>query len=210
MFPSTLLRPVSVSRQARLILGPTASEAVLSAEAASLQAENTSLREENAALRREVANLRQQVGYWQIMRRRGHQPQAPGPKRRDYSHLPVVEEPPIVLPPESCVCPACGKPRVPMAETEDSEIIEIEVRPHRRRIRRRRYRATCNCPGQPQTLLAPAPPKLIPKAGYGISVWVYLLLEKFAARRALNNVKIWTGWANIYLRLSTNQQHPSV
>jgi regulator of replication initiation timing len=73
MLPSTLLRPGAVSRQTRPILGPTASEAVSSAEAASLQAENTSLREENAALRRELANLRQQVGYWQAMHRRATQ-----------------------------------------------------------------------------------------------------------------------------------------
>ena len=120
-------------------------------------------------------------------RRRGHQPQSPGPQRRDYSHLPVVEQP-ITLPPEQCVCPQCGKPFLAMTDSEDSEVIEIDVRPYRRRIRRRRYRSTCGCPSVPRTLAAPSPPKLIPKASCGISLWVHLLLEKFAAHHALGNV----------------------
>jgi transposase len=120
-------------------------------------------------------------------RRRGQQPQVPGPRRRDYSHLPVVEEP-VVLPPEQCVCPQCGKPFSVMSDSEDSEVVEIEVRPYRRRVCRRRYRSTCDCPGVPRTLMAPLPPKLIPKAGYGISLWAHLLLEKFAAHHALDNV----------------------
>src|SRR3954469_18554076 len=37
-------------------------------------------------------------------RKRGQQPENPGPKRRDYSHLPAREEF-LELPPEHCVCP---------------------------------------------------------------------------------------------------------
>ncbi|KKL29051.1 hypothetical protein LCGC14_2369010 [marine sediment metagenome] len=74
-----------------------------------------------------------------------------------------------------------------MNETEDSEVIEVEVRAHRRKIRRKRYRRTCDCPNESQTLTAPAPPKLIPKGRYGVSVWVHLLLAKFASHRALGN-----------------------
>src|SRR6516225_3289230 len=33
-------------------------------------------------------------------RRRGQRKDKPGPSRRDYSHLPVVEEPPLELPPD--------------------------------------------------------------------------------------------------------------
>lgn len=95
----------------------------------------------------------------------------------------MVEQP-VVLPEEQRLCPKCGKPREEMAETEDSELIEIEVRAHRRRIRRKRYRATCDCPEVPVTITAPAPPKLIPKGRYGISVWVHVLLDKFASYRA--------------------------
>src|SRR6516162_1991980 len=39
-------------------------------------------------------------------RNRGQQPGNPGPKRRDYSHLPVREQF-VELPPEECVCPCC-------------------------------------------------------------------------------------------------------
>lgn len=120
-------------------------------------------------------------------RSRGQQPNAPGPGRQDHSHLPIIEET-IELPEEACICPQCGKAREEMADTEDSEVIEIEVRPHRRRIRRKRYRATCNCPDVPRTLTAPAPAKLIPKGRYGISVWVHVLLDKFASHRATANL----------------------
>lgn len=120
-------------------------------------------------------------------RSRGHQPNTPGPRRRDHSHLPVVQEL-VELPDDQCLCPKCGKLREEMAETEDSELIEIDVRAYRRRIRRKRYRATCDCPEIPCTLTAPAPPKLIPKGRYGISVWVHVLLDKFASYRATANL----------------------
>jgi len=119
-------------------------------------------------------------------RPRGHQPNSPGPRRRDHSHLPVVEEE-VTLTPNETACPKCGRPAAEISQTEDSEIIEIEVRAHRRWIRRRRYRRTCDCLNESQTLTAPVPPKLIPKGRYGVSVWVHLLLAKFASHRALGN-----------------------
>jgi transposase len=117
-------------------------------------------------------------------RSRGQQPGRRGPGRRDCSHLPAVEEF-IELPEDQRRCQRCGRPRRPKSDTEDSEQIEIEVRAHRRVIRRRRNEAGCDCPDQPQTLTAPAPPKLIPKSRFGISVWVHLLLEKFYLHRPL-------------------------
>jgi len=107
---------------------------------------------------------------------RGHRKGQPGPQRRDYSHLPVVDEV-IELPADSRCCPQCGLPCTP-SNTEDSEQIEIDVRAYRRRIRRRRYQRTCNCVG-PRTLIAPSPPKLIPKGLLGVSVWVEILLGKY-------------------------------
>ena len=114
-------------------------------------------------------------------RNRGQQPENPGPKRRDYSRLPAQEEF-RELPPERCVCPRCGQPLLPRGDTEDSQQVEIEVRAYRRVIRRRRYQRTCTCDG-PQTLIAPPPPKLIPKGRYGISVWVEILLDKYFSYR---------------------------
>jgi transposase len=115
-------------------------------------------------------------------KKRGAQLGHAGHGRRDYSHLSVVEEF-ISLPEESLLCPRCGKSAVLMADTEDAELLEIEVRAHRRRIRRRRYRATCACDPLRRTLLAPPPPKLIPKGSYGISIWVHVLLDKYSSYR---------------------------
>jgi transposase len=114
-------------------------------------------------------------------RKRGQQPGNPGPKRRDYSQLPVREEL-VELPAEQCVCPCCGRPLLHLSGTEDSEQIEIEVSAYRRMIHRRRYRRTCTCDG-PLTLTAPPPPKLIPKGRYGISVWVEILLDEYFSYR---------------------------
>jgi len=115
-------------------------------------------------------------------KRRGAQPGRAGHGRRDYSHLPVKEEF-VPLAEESLACPICGKPAAMMSATEDSEVLEIDVRAHRRRIRRRRYRATCDCHPGRRTLTAPPPPKLIPKGNYGISIWVHVLLDKYASYR---------------------------
>jgi transposase len=114
--------------------------------------------------------------------KRGAQPGHVGHRRRDYSHLPVVEEF-VPLPEESLICPHCGKRAAMMSDTEDSELLEIDVRAHRRRIRRRRYRATCDCDSTRRTLTAPPPPKLIPKGNYGLSIWVHVLLDKYASYR---------------------------
>ena len=116
-------------------------------------------------------------------KKRGQQPGRPGPARRDYSHLPVREEF-IDIPSDECVCGRCGKRFADMGQTEDSEQVEFEFVIYRRRVRRRRYRQTCNCPG-PRTHTAPKPAKLMPKSRYGTSVWVHLLLEKFLLGRPL-------------------------
>jgi transposase len=126
-------------------------------------------------------------------RNRGQQPENAGPKRRDYSHLPVREQ--VLEPPaERCVCPDCGQPFVPHGYTEDGEEIEIEVGAYRRVIRRRRYRRTCTCDG-PTTITAPPAPKLIPKGRYGISVWVEIVLDKYfgyrPTERLLGSWRLW-------------------
>ena len=113
--------------------------------------------------------------------KRGQRKDRPGPARRDYSHLPVVEEP-RELPAEQQVCPECGLALVP-SDTEDSEQIEIEVRAYRRRIRRRRYQRSCSCANCPRTVTAPPAPKLIPKGLLGVSVWVEIFLDKYFSHR---------------------------
>jgi transposase len=110
-------------------------------------------------------------------RPRGQRRGSRGPRRRGHDHLPVVEQF-HELPKEQRVCPQCGAVATP-SDTEDSEQIEIEVRAHRRRIRRRRYQRTCNCSNCPRTTTAPPPPKLIRKGLLGTSVWVEILIGKF-------------------------------
>jgi transposase len=123
------------------------------------------------------------------VRRRGQQPQRPGPKRRDYSHLPIREEL-IELPEDQRRCSCCGQEWAACG-TEDSEQIEIETQVYRRVIRRRRYRRTCDCSG-PLTRTAPTPAKLIPKSLFGTSVWVEILLDKFATHRPTQRLlKAW-------------------
>jgi transposase len=113
-------------------------------------------------------------------RRRGRQPDQPAPQRRDYSHLPAREQF-LELSEAERVCPHCGRP-LKACGTEDSEQLEIEINVYRRVLRRRRGQRTCDCAG-PRTFTAPPAPKLIPKSLLGISVWVEILLDKFASYR---------------------------
>src|SRR5437660_2902067 len=66
-------------------------------------------------------------------RPRGQQRGHPGPRRRDYSHLPAVVED-VEIPGDQCCCQHCGRPFAPVSGTEDSTVLEIEVQAHRRRI----------------------------------------------------------------------------
>lgn len=117
----------------------------------------------------------------QPVRKRGRQTGQPAPQRRRYEHLPVVEEL-LVLPAEQCLCEQCGAPRMAQG-TEDSEQIEIEIKAHRRTIRRQRYRRRCQCPDEPVTIIAPLPAKLIPKGILGTSVFVDVLISKYQAHQ---------------------------
>ena len=63
---------------------------------------------------------------------------------------------------------------------KDSDVIEVEVQAHVRRYRRHRYHKTCQCSQTPGIITAPEPAKLIRKGKLGISVWVEILLHKYA------------------------------
>lgn len=133
-------------------------------------------------------------------RPRGQQRGQPGPKRRDYSHLPGVPED-HELPPERCSCSQCGLPFADFPGTEDSLILEVEVRAHRRIIRRRRYRPTCSCAAHPGIITAPPAPRLIPKSILGVSIWVTLLLDKYLFYRP--TYRLLADWATHDLDLSS-------
>jgi transposase len=111
-------------------------------------------------------------------RPRGQQRGRPGPGRRDHSHLPAVLEE-RAIPKEQCCCQSCGRPFAPVGGTEDSTLLEIEVKAHRRIIRRHRYRPTCDCSRHPGLITAPPAPRVIPKSILGVSIWVTVLLDKY-------------------------------
>ncbi len=118
----------------------------------------------------------------QPKRPKGQQPGSQGHSRRDYSHLPVADEV-HDLPEQDRQCPECGCPCERFDKTEDSQQLEIEVKAHRRVIRRKQYTCTCSCGALPGIVTAPPPPKLIPRGIYGISIWVTVLLDKYCFLR---------------------------
>jgi transposase len=83
------------------------------------------------------------------------------------------------LPTDQQCCSACGQPFADFPGTDDTTILEVEVKAHRRVLRRRRYRPTCNCGVHPGIVTPPPPPRLIPKSPFGISIWVSVLLDKY-------------------------------
>ena len=112
----------------------------------------------------------------QSTRSRGQQPGAAGHGRTTEAHLPARID---TIEIDSPQCPCCGLDFADFPGTEDSEVLEIEVKAYRRVIRRRRYRKTCQCDDVPGIITAPPPTRLIARGKYGISVWVHLLLSKF-------------------------------
>ena len=115
-------------------------------------------------------------------KRRGQQPGRKGPRRRNYSHLPAaIEE--RDLPGATWCCQRCGRPFAPVSDTEDSTILEVEVKAYRRVIRRHRYRPTCDCGVHPGVVTAPPAPRVIPKSILGVSILVELLVDKYLSYR---------------------------
>lgn len=115
-------------------------------------------------------------------RPRGQQRQKPGPQRRDHSALPAVEEF-LDLPEKERCCSACGLAFEPFPGTEDSTVLEIEVKAHRRVIRRRRYRPVCSCNEHKGILGAAPAPRVIRKSNLGVSIWAEVLLDKYLSHR---------------------------
>ena len=124
-------------------------------------------------------------------RRRGQQPGAPGHGR---TPRPGVEERVEVhdAPAEARTCASCGKPYVGNG-ADESSLLEIEVKAHRRVIRRPRWRRGCGCTASPVEVSAPPVPRLFPNTPYGTSVWSRILYEHYACRRPLHGVSGWLG-----------------
>ena len=72
-------------------------------------------------------------------RSRGQHQGGKGHGRCHHDHLPTTPEN-CVLPKDQQCCSACGEPFAEIPGTADGDILEIEVRAHRRRYHRQRYR----------------------------------------------------------------------
>ena len=118
---------------------------------------------------------------------RGQQHGKKSPPKRDYAHLPIVSEM-QEIPENECICPCCNAPYADMGATEDNDVIEVKVQAHVRRLKRKKYRRTCNCQSQPVILTAPQAPKVLSKSHLGNSVWVHFLMQKFWHGQPLHRV----------------------
>lgn len=142
-------------------------------------------------------------------RRRGGQRGAAAHRRVDRCALAVHEE---CHQPEtqSRVCADCGQPYHANGE-QVSERIEVQVQGYVRRIRRRRFRAACDCAQrQGETapeVIAALPPRLFRGSLYGLSVWVEFVLHVYWQRRPARSFEREWGERGVALRASTLLGH---
>ena len=114
-------------------------------------------------------------------RLRGQQRGAPGHGR---TQRPGLEERTKELKPpeEARVCSCCGKAYVANG-VDESTLVEIEVKAHKRVIRRPRWRRACGCASSPIEVSAPRRRGLFPRTPYGTSFWARFLFEHCACFR---------------------------
>ena len=120
-------------------------------------------------------------------RNRGQQPGSKGHGRKPKPELPVFEEERF-LTEEEKRCPICGAAYEDFPGTDDSEVIEVEVRGYIRRRKCHRAKKTCQCGGVPGIITAPAQDRVLPRTPYGVSVWVTIILDKHLYSRPTNQL----------------------
>ena len=109
-------------------------------------------------------------------RPRGQQHGSTGHGRTMQTQLPARHEDATL---DNTQCQKCGLAFNSLVDTEDSQVLEIEVKAYRRVIHRHRYSASCQCGCVNGIVCAPAPTRLIDRGKFGISVWTSVLLDKF-------------------------------
>ncbi len=120
-------------------------------------------------------------------RKRGQQQGKPGHGRRKHKHLPGLKEE-HDFDEDKKRCPRCELPYIVFPKTQDSYQIVVEVKAHRRVIRRKQYQPSCACDCNPGIITVPGPGKLIPKGLLDVSTWVLILLDKFLYYRPTNRL----------------------
>ncbi|MEO8546614.1 MAG: IS66 family transposase [Burkholderiaceae bacterium] len=174
-------------------------EAGLREELALAQAQIRDLRQRVFGARTEQSRFVATAGHAQAgsRRPRGQQRARPGHGRRQAHELPARCET-IAL--DAAVCPQCGQGLKEFPGTEDSEVVELQVKAYRRVIRRRRYRPTCQCACLPGIVTAALAPRLIARGKLGVSVWVNVLLSKFSYGQPTH--RLLQEWSDQGLRIS--------
>ena len=155
-----------------------------------LEAELARLRSTGAVLSRRLYGRKsEQQKKPRSTRKRGHQRGAPGHGR---TQRPGLDERPEVLapPPDACVCAQCGQPYAPNG-AEESTLVEIEVKAHKRVISRPRWRRTCACASSPMEVSAPPVPRLFRGTPYGITFWARFLFELCVCLRPVHRIAAW-------------------
>ena len=122
-------------------------------------------------------------------RKRGQQRGAPGHGRTQRPNLKERREE-KAPPQDALICSCCGEPYAPNG-AEETTIVEIEVKAHKRRIVRPRWRRACECASSRREVIAPAVPRLFDRTPYGTSVWAHYLYERYACFRPLKRVAAW-------------------
>lgn len=116
-------------------------------------------------------------------RPKGQQKGTLGPGRTQRPNLPVIPE---IIPLSETACGVCGLEYVLLSSYEESDIVEVEVAAHIRRIKRQKCAKNCTCTARSKIITAPLTPKLIPRSPYGNSIWAELLLMKFIHAQPVN------------------------
>jgi transposase len=119
-------------------------------------------------------------------RKRGKQKGAKGNGRKLRTNLPVDEE--IIHDGES-TCSVCGVTTDTMSY-EESEEVEVNVRAYRRKHLRRKYGHFCTAKNKYVIEMAPVPPKLFPKAMFGIDFWIFILTGKYYLQTPINRLRL--------------------
>ncbi len=116
-------------------------------------------------------------------RSKGQQKGTPGPGRTKRPSLLVTLE---IVPLIETACGLCGLEYSLLSSYEESDIIEVEVAAHIRRIKRQKCAKNCTCVPGSKIITAPVIPKLIPGSPYGNSIWAEILLRKFIHAQPVN------------------------
>ena len=105
------------------------------------------------------------------------------------------------LPAQERCCSARGLAFEPFPGTEDRTVLEIEVKAHRRVIRRRRYRPVCSCNRHQGILSAATAPRVILESNVGVSIWAEVLLDKYFSHRP--TYRLLEHWRSLGLDLAS-------